>query len=77
MWGLLEGGHLFFAKRNRILDDEQHLAEMVSLLGPPPLEFLKRSEKCYQYWDSQGTTSVSKEYSNYLSYLSIYSMSIE
>ncbi|PMD61934.1 kinase domain-containing protein [Hyaloscypha bicolor E] len=54
MWGLLEGGHLFFAKRNRILDDEQHLAEMVSLLEPPPLEFLKRSEKCYQYWDSQG-----------------------
>ena len=56
MWDLLEGGHLFFAKKNGILDDEQHLAEMVSLLGPPPLEFLKRSEKCYQYWDSQGTT---------------------
>lgn len=56
MWGLLEGGHLFFAKKNGILDDEQHLAEMVSLLGPPPQEFLKRSEKCYQYWDSQGTT---------------------
>ncbi|RDL32424.1 Uncharacterized protein BP5553_08880 [Venustampulla echinocandica] len=54
MWDLLEGGHLFFAKKNRILDDEQHLAEMVSLLGPPPPEFLKRSEKCDQYWDNQG-----------------------
>ncbi|KAK0102752.1 hypothetical protein ONS95_006349 [Cadophora gregata] len=53
-WDFLEGSHLFFAKKNRMLDDEQHLAEMVSLLGPPPLEFLKRSEKCYQYWDSQG-----------------------
>ncbi|OCL06510.1 protein kinase [Glonium stellatum] len=53
-WDLLEGGHLFFARKNRILDDEQHLAEMVSLLGPPPPEFLKRSEKCYQYWDNQG-----------------------
>ncbi|KAH8598552.1 kinase-like domain-containing protein [Bisporella sp. PMI_857] len=41
-WDLLEGGHLFFAKKNRVLDDEQHLAEMVSLLGPPPPEFLKR-----------------------------------
>ncbi|KAH9205027.1 CMGC/CLK protein kinase [Leptodontidium sp. 2 PMI_412] len=41
-WDLLEGGHLFFARKNRILDDEQHLAGMVSLLGPPPPEFLKR-----------------------------------
>jgi hypothetical protein len=55
MWDLLEGSHLFFAKKNRVLDDEQHLAEMVSLLGPPPPEFLKRSYKCSQYWDSQGT----------------------
>jgi serine/threonine-protein kinase SRPK3 len=56
MWDLLEGSHLFFAKKNRVLDDEQHLAEMVSLLGPPPLEFLKRGYKYSQYWDSQGTT---------------------
>jgi len=55
MWDLLEGSHLFFAKKNRVLDDEQHLAEMVSLLGPPPPEFFKRSYKCSQYWDSQGT----------------------
>lgn len=27
---------------------------MVSLLGPPPAEFLRRSEKCKQYWDEQG-----------------------
>ncbi|KZF20989.1 kinase domain-containing protein [Xylona heveae TC161] len=53
-WDLLEGSHLFFAKRNHILNDEQHLAEMVSLMGPPPLEFLKRSEQCLRYWDEQG-----------------------
>ncbi|KAK2759103.1 hypothetical protein FQN54_003202 [Arachnomyces sp. PD_36] len=52
-WNLLEGGNLFFAKKGGMLDDEQHLAEMVSLLGPPPLEFIKRSEKCLQYWDEQ------------------------
>jgi serine/threonine-protein kinase SRPK3 len=62
MWDLLEGGHLFFAKKNRILDDEQHLAEMISLLGPPPLEFLKRSKRCDQYWDSQGTTPKSSSF---------------
>ncbi|KAL1967096.1 hypothetical protein VTN77DRAFT_3620 [Rasamsonia byssochlamydoides] len=46
LWDLFEGGRLFFAKKYGILDDEQHLAEMVSLLGPPPPEFLRRSEKC-------------------------------
>ncbi|KAH6721968.1 kinase-like domain-containing protein [Leptodontidium sp. MPI-SDFR-AT-0119] len=53
-WDLLEGSHLFAAKKNQVLHDEQHLAEMVSLLGPPPPAFLKRSKKCCQYWDSEG-----------------------
>ncbi|KAL3458913.1 kinase-like domain-containing protein [Aspergillus heterothallicus] len=35
-------------------NDEQHLAEMVSLMGPPPQEFLKGSEKCRQFWDEHG-----------------------
>jgi hypothetical protein len=30
---MVEGSHLFFAKKDRILHDEQHLAEMVSLWG--------------------------------------------
>ncbi|KAK2757610.1 hypothetical protein FQN54_004579 [Arachnomyces sp. PD_36] len=54
VWDIFEGGNLFFAKKNGMLDDEQHLAEMVSLMGPPPVEFLKRSEKCLKYWDEQG-----------------------
>jgi hypothetical protein len=29
-------------------------AAMISLLGPPPEEFLRRSDKCRQYWDDQG-----------------------
>ncbi|ROV96570.1 hypothetical protein VMCG_07836 [Cytospora schulzeri] len=53
-WDLLQGSHLFFARTNRVLDDEQHLAEMVSLLGPPPPSFISRSEKCRLYWDDQG-----------------------
>ncbi|PYI05561.1 kinase-like protein [Aspergillus sclerotiicarbonarius CBS 121057] len=54
VWDLAEGNHLFFAKRNGALSDEQHLAEMVSLMGPPPQEFLKRSKKCERFWDSEG-----------------------
>lgn len=48
------GGHLFFAKKGGILDDEQHLAEMVSLMGPPPPEILQRSLKTLRYWDRKG-----------------------
>ncbi|KAK2759995.1 hypothetical protein FQN54_002731 [Arachnomyces sp. PD_36] len=53
-WDIFEGERLFFAKKDGILNDEQHLAEMVSLLGPPPPEFIKRSEECLKYWDHQG-----------------------
>ncbi|EEH08477.1 protein kinase [Histoplasma capsulatum G186AR] len=54
VWDLFEGGRLFYALKNRILDDEQHLAEMVALMGPPPQSFLQRSEKCRKYWDDEG-----------------------
>ena len=54
IWDLYQGGRLFFARKNGMLDDEQHLAEMVSLMGPPPPAFLKRSEKCRKYWDEDG-----------------------
>ncbi|PGH00692.1 hypothetical protein GX51_05678 [Blastomyces parvus] len=54
-WDIFEGERLFFAKKDGILNDEQHPAEMVSLLGPPPQEFIKRNDKCLQYWDDQGS----------------------
>ena len=31
-----------------------HLAQMVGLMGPPPAEFIKRSEDCKQYFDDEG-----------------------
>lgn len=34
------------------------LAEMIALLGPPPLEFLKKSEESLKYWDESGTVSI-------------------
>ncbi|KAK3375702.1 kinase-like protein [Lasiosphaeria ovina] len=38
-----------------ILNEAHHLADMVSLLGPPPLDLLKRSDKSRKYWDADGT----------------------
>jgi serine/threonine-protein kinase SRPK3 len=43
---MVEGGHLFFAKKNGSLDDEKHLAEILSLMGPPSPEFLKSEKFC-------------------------------
>ncbi|KAI0136392.1 kinase-like domain-containing protein [Xylariales sp. AK1849] len=51
---LFEGGRLFRAVKDGHLNDEQHLAEIVSLIGAPPRTFLERSEKCHQYWDAEG-----------------------
>ena len=35
-------------------DDEQHLAGLMALLGPPSPEFLARSTKSGKFWDDQG-----------------------
>ncbi|KAK7431825.1 hypothetical protein QQZ08_001766 [Neonectria magnoliae] len=54
IWDLFEGGRLFYALKDRVLNDEQHLAEMVSLMGPPPPSFIQRSKECQKYWDDEG-----------------------
>ncbi|OAA49473.1 protein kinase [Metarhizium rileyi] len=54
IWDLLEGKRLFHAKKDGVLDDEQHLAEMVSLMGNPPSEFLQRSEISARFFDNAG-----------------------
>lgn len=54
-WTLFEQGHLF---KIRNLDNEtdyaQRFAEMISLLGPPPIEFLGRNEESLEFWDMNG-----------------------
>ncbi|RJE18249.1 CMGC protein kinase [Aspergillus sclerotialis] len=58
IWDLFEHRHLFRARNtDNKLDDGHHLAEMISILGEPPLEFLSRSEKSRQFWDVNGKWS--------------------
>ncbi|KAF2459671.1 kinase domain protein [Lineolata rhizophorae] len=55
-WDLFEGQHLFgdiFDESNSH-DPFKHLALMVALIGPPPEEFVKRSETTQQCFDSRG-----------------------
>ncbi|KAM3522144.1 hypothetical protein NHJ13051_005841 [Beauveria bassiana] len=75
VWDLFEGGRLFRAVKDGHLNDEQHLAEMVSLLGPPPKAFLQRSSKCRQYWDSEDEPA--KNQSNWIAATQIPVQSLE
>lgn len=56
IWDLFEGEHLF----HDIFDDDghydpyKHLALMVSLIGPPPSEFVKQSETASKCFDESG-----------------------
>lgn len=34
--------------------NQHHLAEMIAYMGPPPLEFLERSEESWEYFDRKG-----------------------
>ncbi|CAK1362660.1 Dual specificity protein kinase pom1 [Cercospora beticola] len=54
IWNLLEDGNLFDPVKDGHLNDELHFAQMVSLMGPPPKQFLERCSKCRNFWDSEG-----------------------
>jgi hypothetical protein len=40
--------------RDKKYSEAHMLAEMTALLGPPPLDFLQRSEKSFEFWDESG-----------------------
>ncbi|UPK91555.1 hypothetical protein LCI18_002490 [Fusarium solani-melongenae] len=50
IWDLFEGGRLFRATEDGHLNDELHLAEMVSLLGPPPKSFSSGVTNAVRNW---------------------------
>ncbi|KAI7158102.1 protein kinase [Hortaea werneckii] len=54
IWNLLEDGNLFQPFKDGQLDDEVHFAQMTSLMGPPPKQFLERSDRWLKYWDAEG-----------------------
>ncbi|KAK4983622.1 hypothetical protein LTR50_007105 [Elasticomyces elasticus] len=60
VWDLFEHDHLFRGRHaGNEYNDGYHLAEMVALLGPPPLDFLRKSENSLQYWDKNGLYDLS------------------
>ncbi|PGH06014.1 hypothetical protein GX51_02605 [Blastomyces parvus] len=56
VWDLFEPDRLFQARDSSgEHDDAYHSAQMVAVLGPPPLDFLKRGTNYLKYWDENGT----------------------
>ena len=55
-WDLLERESLFdvYNRESEELNNAHHLAAMTVILGPPPREFLERSEETSKYWDKDG-----------------------
>lgn len=53
-WHLFEDDHLFDGRILGKYSDAQLLAEMISVLSPPPKSFLEQSEAAFKYWDSEG-----------------------
>ncbi|KAG6835511.1 hypothetical protein H0H93_000695 [Arthromyces matolae] len=56
IWDLFEGGHLFDARdpEHDAYRTRAHLCEMITLMGPPPPEFLARSTLRSKFFTEQG-----------------------
>ncbi|TVY58857.1 Serine/threonine-protein kinase SRPK [Lachnellula cervina] len=56
IWDIFEGKHLFSGhdpKRDRYTT-RAHLTELISIIGPPPLELIKRGERSAEWFDGDG-----------------------
>ncbi|RWA08519.1 hypothetical protein EKO27_g6589 [Xylaria grammica] len=55
-WDMLHDKKLFgiYDTNDQRLNDAHHLANMIALLGPPPLEYLKQSTTYLQFWNERG-----------------------
>ncbi|KAG5288595.1 protein kinase [Histoplasma capsulatum G186AR] len=55
-WNFVSSRYLFPARISEDWDiyEPERIAEMVAIMGPPPKEFLKRSDVCNIFWDEDG-----------------------
>lgn len=56
MWDLLQGTTPFQAIQpdEVLFSDEQHLANVIALLGPPPRDLIERGRESLRYFDDHG-----------------------
>ncbi|OQE10811.1 hypothetical protein PENVUL_c003G02530 [Penicillium vulpinum] len=56
IWDLFEGKHMFLGMDpdGKGYSTRMHLAEVIGILGPPPLDFLKRGERARDFFTKDG-----------------------
>jgi serine/threonine protein kinase len=56
VWDLFEGKHLFYGNDpdGKGYSTRAHLAEVVSILGPPPLDLLQRGKRSHEFFTNDG-----------------------
>lgn len=56
MWDLFEGRHLFYGNDpdGKGYSTRAHLAEVMGILGPPPLDMLQRGKRSHEFFTSDG-----------------------
>ena len=56
IWDVFEGGHLFYGQdpTGKGYTTRAHLAEVIGLLGPPPLDLLKRGSRSREFFSEDG-----------------------
>ena len=60
IWDLYEDKHLFYGidpTEKRYLT-RAHLAELVAMLGPPPIDMLKRGARSKEFFDGEGENAL-------------------
>ncbi|KAL8967014.1 MAG: hypothetical protein Q9183_003108 [Haloplaca sp. 2 TL-2023] len=56
LWDLFQPKRLFRSRGSEKYSEAHHLAEMIAIMGPPPLDFLGRcGEKSDEFWEKDGT----------------------
>lgn len=63
LWDLFEGKHMFNGNDpdGKGYSTRAHLAEVIGLLGPPPLDLLERGVRSSEFFDKEGTYSWSSD----------------
>jgi hypothetical protein len=62
IWDLYEDKHLFYGidpTEKRYLT-RAHLAELVAMVGPPPIDMLERGARSKEFFDDEGETPLPK-----------------
>jgi len=56
VWDLFEGKHMFHGNDpdGNGYSTRAHLAEVIGMLGPPPLDLLKRGIRSPEFFDKEG-----------------------